>query len=685
MRLFLLEGLCGARAARLFVSLAAAAAVSAGAVAIAEPLQFSINDADVKNAFFRDGPAAAHVVLTSGTTPRLVVAFPAGNSGLALFLAADNAVTWGDPENLRGLRRPVEGGVLNGVEFNVSLSSPARIKNVLIGDIRTIRLFVDAQIAPPEETRAAAAINGPTVAWSRRRIDGRPGYQLSIEVTNGNLRAAGGGDVALETVNDAPIKLHIVALTGDKPLTPIPVDRLIRTSADDTASLQTLAFLSYGEKLLAGSWRFLTYFGRDTLLTLKLLSRSASPDLIEAGLSSVLDRLNDDGEVAHEEAIGEFAVLSHEKDGEAPSDKPIFDYKMIDDDFMLAPALADYLIDDPAGRARAADFLAKKSASGESYGALVVKNLRFVVNRTSAFAHHPAVKNLVSLKPGEVAGDWRDSEEGLGGGRYPFDVNAALVPAALEAAARLLESSLLSPYLTDEERGLASAGEAAKIWRNEAPQFFIVALGRDEATRRITKYAREIGAPAAKAETAPNQSFEFYALALDAKGRPIQVLHSDIAFSLAFGTPDAKTLRRMIDSIDQVFPAGLFTSAGMLVANPAFVESKLLRSSFDKTHYHGAVIWSWQQALMAYGIGRQLRRNDLDDVTRAHLDRAKQHIWSAICATRTTRLSELWSWSYGDDEYRVKPFGQSGDATESNAAQLWSTVYLGVEGLESCP
>jgi hypothetical protein len=47
--------------------------------------------------------------------------------------------------------------------------------------------------------------------------------------------------------------------------------------------------------------------------------------------------------------------------------------------------------------------------------------------------------------------------------------------------------------------------------------------------------------------------------------------------------------------------------------------------------------------------------------------------------TRELRASELWSWRYVDGRYEPAPFGQnSGDADESNAAQLWSTVYLAI-------
>ncbi len=72
-----------------------------------------------------------------------------------------------------------------------------------------------------------------------------------------------------------------------------------------------LTFLSYKEKFLAGSWRFNTYFGRDTLMSVRLLMPALTPEAVEAGLGAVLTRLSPQGEVAHEEDIGEFAILDH--------------------------------------------------------------------------------------------------------------------------------------------------------------------------------------------------------------------------------------------------------------------------------------------------------------------------------------------------------------------------------------
>jgi hypothetical protein len=102
-------------------------------------------------------------------------------------------------------------------------------------------------------------------------------------------------------------------------------------------------------------------------------------------------------------------------------------------------------------------------------------------------------------------------------------------------------------------------------------------------------------------------------------------------------------------------------------------------SSDARFAYHGTVVWSWQQALMIAGLDRQLRRGDLSARLRAELSLARARLWDVIDRSKSLRTSELWSWSFADGQYRIEPFGQRGaDADESNAAQLWSTVFLGL-------
>ena len=112
------------------------------------------------------------------------------------------------------------------------------------------------------------------------------------------------------------------------------------------------------------------------------------------------------------------------------------------------------------------------------------------------------------------------------------------------------------------------------------------------------------------------------------------------------------------------------------MANPAFATAELERK-FDRSRYHGTVIWSWQQALMLAGLTRQLARIDLPETAHAALEKARTELLARMASTDAVRGSELWSWSQANGVYRVEFFGQrAGDETESNAAQLWSTVSL---------
>jgi hypothetical protein len=440
-----------------------------------------------------------------------------------------------------------------------------------------------------------------------------------------------------------------------------------------------LGFLAYEEKFLAGSWRFDTYFGRDTLISAMLLAPVLEPEAVESAITSALDRLAPNGEVAHEEDIGEFAVLRNSREGRGRVATPVYDYGMVDDDFMLAPLAARWLLDDPRGRARAQSFLSARGAS-RAHGAALARNLHWLVERARPFADDPRVANLVGIKPGRMTGNWRDSEQGLGRGRYAYDINAALVPAALDAAARLSDSGLLNTWLDEGQRGaLRGARGSAQVWMAQVAKLFAVDVPAPQARAAIAAYAGEIGVDSQGAlRTLGNAALSFHALSLDEQGKPIPILHSDEGFRLLFTDPAAEEIERCIGAVMRRFPAGLITDAGLLVANPALAPPGL-RREFSRFAYHGTVVWSWQQALLAAGLDRQLARKDLPASVRARLKQARTELWSVINRSAELRTSELWSWSLSQGRYRIEPFGRPGaDVDESNAAQLWSTVYLGV-------
>lgn len=669
-----LRGVARAVLLLLFVGSMAAAACAHATPNISDPeIAFEADRGSQRNRFVRKGPVAAQVALRSGLNPRLLIAFPAGDSGVAVWFGARAApVVW----EISSPPRPVssidvQGRPLRGIEVGIAATSmELSIDTVVLGSIRTIRDFESSRQVPSgvsvEPHRAAGHLE-----WSRDRIDGRPGYRLSIQV----LPAARVHDNKISG-SLGRIELRILAMTGETPLTPLPATMSLTSQAVGTPlTRDVFAFLSYREKFLAGSWRFDTYFGRDTLMTLALLRAVLTPEALAYGFRSVLSRCSRTGEVAHEESIGEYAVLlSRDRNGSL-SDVPQYDYTMVDESFMLAPAIEQWLLSRSTTRSSAEAFLAQRGKGPDRMGDLLVRNLLWIVRRTAAFATRPVVANMVGLKSGTSAGDWRDSPDGLGGGRYPYDVNVVLVPAALRATRALIESGVMDPYLSGSDRGVLEMARAQySVWQSRAALNFIIKKPSTQIQANIRAYAASVGVdPGPALRSLAPGPLEFEALALDEEGRPVPVMHSDGGFALLFDDPDPDRLAKVAGTVTRPFPAGLWTPVGMVVANPAFAAAPIQRR-FNRTAYHGTVIWSWQNAMLAAGLQRQLAREDLPTSTRALLLSAQQRLWSSIRATASLQSSELWSWSFAAGAYHPAPYAQRAD--ESNAAQLWSTAFL---------
>lgn len=657
-------------------------AAAAGPAQRAPELGYQRTEGQNLNAFVRDGEVAAHLLLRSGTDPRILVAFPAGNSGVGLWFDRTAApVEW----RLERAPQPLtladgRGRPLYGIRAVATVAAPRlSIRQAVLSNVRFLRDY-QAIGKFPAEVAAPMRAEGDRIVYARDRVDGAPGYRLELRVLDGRVDKG-----AIIASAGSRIRLEIIAASGDTPLTGLTLPELLNErAANDPTARNALHFLSYREKFLAGSWRFNTYFGRDTLMSVRLLMPALQPAAIEAGLGAVLARLDEAGEVAHEEGLSEFAILDRRQHG-GSGDAPTLDYAMIDDDFMLAPVAAHYLLDHARPDA-ARTFLARdipsetKPGTSERAGAALVRNLRFVLAQAQPFAEAPGVARLVSLKPGRTAGQWRDSGDGLGGGRYPYDVNAVFVPAALDAAARLFRAGLLDPYLIAGDRAAFDrAGAMAELWRSRAPGLFRVSVPAARAAPMVRAYAAGFGVPAQPALAALGKGpLAFHAIALDATGVPVPILNSDEGFALLFGDPAPADLDTFVGAIMRPFPAGLMTDIGLLVANPVLTD-RAMQARFTPSAYHGTVVWSWQQALLAAGLERQLARSDLPTATRGRLGQAQARLWRAISATRALQSSELWSWAWQGGRYRLVPFGAGRqDVDESNAAQLWSTVYLAV-------
>ena len=486
---------------------------------------------------------------------------------------------------------------------------------------------------------------------------------------------------------------------------------------EDTQSIITqqpsqttsLSFLSYSEKLLAGAWRFLTYFGRDSMIAALLLEdvlSTGNGSATEAVIGAVLERINrTDGSVCHEETIGDYATYLNLQEN-ITSTAAGFTYPMIDTDFYLPVIMQRYFATHP-GRVR--PILSRRAGSVDpvnrnlTYGNLTVINAEKIMNITAAFARDQTRENLIHLKASEIVGEWRDSTYGLGGGRIPFDVNTALVPAALRAISALANMTGVYPNTSTYANWSAIASSRAQIWEDSTLQFFQVSIPVTEARDRLDTFvnASTFYNGPTHANTLPSSgNLTTYALALNGYNdlSSVDVLHSDTSFRLFFvnSTNDAQLttfLNSTANELNRPFPAGLLTPVGMVVANPALSGADVLIANFTNSAYHGTVVWSWTLAMMAKGLERQLGRCNAtaapafcrDRSVYGNIKRAYNNLWDVIDANTAQLQSEVWSWRYTKKGgYEVVPLGALppppgvSSGTESNVRQLWSLTFLAV-------
>lgn len=455
-----------------------------------------------------------------------------------------------------------------------------------------------------------------------------------------------------------------------------------------------------------------------------------------------------DGSVCHEETIGDYATylnLQNNITG-ANATAAIFTYPMIDTDFYL-PIIMDVYFGQYPDRVEPLLSINAGSidtANGNlTYAELALLNAQKIINITAPFLDDQTAQNLLHLKDGEVVGQWRDSTYGLGNGRVPFDVNCALAPAALRAISRLSQLGGIYPntssrtsVLTNYSNWASFALEAAITWEENTLPFFEVNLTDTEASNRVQNFVNTstfYNGPnnnaniTAYSDNADNTT-TFYAIALNGSqsalssndtntyAQPIEILHTDTGFHLFLlnltntsSSEYARTYTRFLNStansILRAFPAGLLTPSGMVVANPALSNSSTLIANFTNSAYHGTVIWSWQLALMAEGLHRQLATCNTtdnssfvppfcnDQYVYNTVKNAYNTLWDNIEQNEAQLQSEVWSWTYdasagsngtSRDGYTTvalgalpPPPGVSG-GTESNVRQLWSLTFLSV-------
>ncbi|KAH6633559.1 hypothetical protein C7974DRAFT_433531 [Boeremia exigua] len=682
-------------------------------------------DPPYSNYIYFDCHSSSHVVVTSPLSdsnlsvigPRLLVAWPAGNSGLVVYFEPSDGVkgsltptlenSTSTSETLDPIYAPVEGssprvGVSGALNFNV----PANLTLSILGSVRTIRDYAEGpalldpgvqgglRFSPSDNDGASISRtwfdNVTTTVLAFTPIDAA--QPVSIDPVNNHL-LFGSGTYQFNASFNYP---HLEQLNQTEVLKTQSVD-LIQQQPDQTTSL---SFLSYENKLLAGTWRFNTYFGRDSMISMLLMQSVLSEGengAIEAVIGAVLERINrTDGTVCHEEVIGDYATYLNLKDN-ISSTEPRCDYKMVDTDYLLPIAMQNYFVETETGRMRSSAFFNTTATflvenDGLTYETLAEITIQKILNATAAFAAPGGQikENLIHIREDEVVGEWRDSSNGLGGGRIPYDVNTALVPAGLRAIATLSRAG----YFANRPEWAAIADQYAQVWEDATLPFFVVTVPQSEAVALVESYVAEgnLSVPANAANITADVTY--FGVALDGNAAApgssvVPVMNTDDCFRHFFlNTTDqaqlSAYLNQTADHILHPFPVGLASDVGLFVANPAYAGNASFSEGFARKDYHGTVVWGWQLAMMGAGLARQLGRcvgeNTLDfcsdDVVYAKVLDAYNRLWDLIEANENQLSSEVWSWRY-DNGFQATPLGTY-VPTESNIRQLWSLTFLGV-------
>lgn len=572
-------------------------------------------------------------------------------------------------------------------------------------------------------------------------LDARDSLTLEVSVDTTVVAAARRGDsLSLEARRGSDVPFTIRVASSARALTPLSREEIftpaflafLRETGDSAPLLERqvrgVELLSSREKLMAGLPAYATYFGRDMLVSSLMMRPIWRDEMTEFALASVLRKLSPGGQVSHEEALGGQAVreaaaeyaglvraaLARRRDG-LPVDSLLDraygvlrdrrqvreNYHMVDDELQFPVLAARWLADADVSDARKRAFLLDRS-DGDTRLDRLLRELALVARMTAPYAASPVPTNLVPFAPrdtGWASASWRDSGAGYAGGRFAVDVNAIWAPHALDAMqailgalarlgfrpdslARTVPDGLDGPlgrYLRDS----ASLTRAADTWWS-AWNHFVVTLSPETVRRRIQ--ARVAALPAHEGaywtdvmrRAGSRDTVTFLALALDAAGRPIEVMNTDPATGLFLGpgrgaaAQDAfERLMEEAKLFARPYPEGLYIDGvGPVVANDAYAAAPVW-ASFERDRYHGPrVVWGREVNLYLLGLADRIMASR-DPVGANALRAMLSRVMDA--AEASGFQSELWSYEVRNGSVTPVRYGTGSDV------QLWSTTDLAVQ------
>lgn len=300
-------------------------------------LFFRKSEGDFENILVRDvkTKVAAHIQLPVGERiRRVVVAMPAGKAALCFETAQpagwaleDDPVTFNKEDGQSGvlfslstkmeeISIPVSSILMNhtlmarfGVDPDNRNESKLRdlVKSGGINDVESA-LGMSLQDLSDRGTTVGPIVDSQQgkVTFTRRSLDGKHCYRMEFVAGHASEVRASGDSIRLSRKNPpahAPLRLTIRASTDFGLLTPMPFDDLVNDSGKDlprkdaffAQAIRNFEFLAFREKFLAGSWNFMSYFGRDTLIALRIMWHVLSRRAKHTGIQSVVNEISEDG------------------------------------------------------------------------------------------------------------------------------------------------------------------------------------------------------------------------------------------------------------------------------------------------------------------------------------------------------------------------------------------------------
>ncbi|MES2856063.1 MAG: hypothetical protein V4692_09375 [Bdellovibrionota bacterium] len=272
--------------------------IAGGEVAAASStdVAFSTKSDRLEEHTIRKGNSAAHIYLDSGLAlgadsakkPYLFMAFPAGNSGVALWFKSKNETV--NFEAIGQATAATRENGLNGAEIEIKTGVKSLVIDAsILGSMRFIRDRELGIKAPAEvDVKDITLIDGK-LFFKRKSLNGKASYLIEIEASPGTLIVRTGSTYKL--VSETEVQFKLGGFTSETPLTPIPLEEIFEEEVLRTMNpeqLMAFSFLLYEEKLMAGAPRYHSKFGRDAIYSLRVLMNVMKPAAIEKILNSTI-------------------------------------------------------------------------------------------------------------------------------------------------------------------------------------------------------------------------------------------------------------------------------------------------------------------------------------------------------------------------------------------------------------